>query len=126
MQKWVNVEKVEPVNLNDQRGPIYEWKFPDGKQQITIVIRKKGSNSNHFHKGEDPSKNPERLFIVQGKIKARFISPDGQVTETILERGNIVTVFPPTKHSMEALEDAILIESRSTYFDPNHPDTYPC
>lgn len=125
MEKEFEIEKVEPVNPNDQRGPTYEWKFLDGGQ-ITISERKKESKfGGHFHLGEDPSKNPERLFVAQGKIKVRLITEDPiTIYVAILEAGNTLTIGPKVKHEMEALEDSLIIEARKTHFDKDRSDTY--
>lgn len=116
------ITEINPANPADERGPTREWKFPEGTQ-ITIYERKKGSKARHFHKGEDKSKNPERLFLIKGKMKFTF-EVDGASKERILTAGTELIIWPPTKHEVEVLEDAVYIEYRVTYFDPNKPDTY--
>lgn len=122
MTEHFKIVKIDPVDPADNRGPTREWKFSKGAQ-ITIYERKKGSRARHFHKGEDRSKNPERLFLTRGKIKIIF-EVCGATEEHILTAGTELIIHPPTRHEVEVLEDAIYIEYRVTHFDPNKPDTY--
>lgn len=118
------IEKINPADPNDKRGNTFEWKFEDGRQ-ITIYYRKRDCEfGNHYHKGRDPSKNPEKFFIIQGKIRANFITPQGKrITKTVKGR-EVILIYPNLVHSMKALEDTIFIEYRITHFDKNSPDTY--
>jgi len=119
-----DLKKVNSVNQNDSRGPTYEWKFTD-KRQITILVRSKGSKlADHFHTGEDPSKNPERFFMVKGKMKAVFTDQEGEKKEEILEAPGTLKIYPYVLHSMIVLEDLILIEYRITHFDKENPDVF--
>ena len=57
------IMKIEGVDPNDSRGRTWEWRKV-GKQ-VTILERKKGAVfGQHYHKGEDSSKNPEQFFLV--------------------------------------------------------------
>jgi dTDP-4-dehydrorhamnose 3,5-epimerase-like enzyme len=115
---------LQPVNTEDTRGDTLEWKFKDGRQ-ITIYKRKKGVEFGyHYHKGDDPSKNPEHLMIVAGEISATFVRPDGYAANASYQAGQTFTIYPGVVHKMTALEDTIIIEYRITHFDPQHPDTY--
>ena len=121
----IKIERLEPVDSKDWRGPTREWKFPDG-HQITVFERNKGTRFGmHYHKGEDPSKNPERFYLAKGIIKATFTSHNSKEREEhIFEAGQILEIHPNIYHAMEALADCIFIEYRVTHFDPNKSDTY--
>ncbi len=128
MGEGFDIDKIYPVDPEDPRGLTYEVKFPDevNIKQVTIYSRRKGVKfGGHFHKGEDSSKNPEIILVVSGRIRATLFHDGNESVET-LETGGRLTIYPDTLHSLEALEDTILLEFRSTYFDPKNPDTYPC
>lgn len=123
----VTVRKIDSATSNDSRGAIYEWKHEDGRQ-ITVCVRKAGIKSGgHYHKGEDPSKNPEKLFVTLGKakIKLKGLCPGAVIEEKLLEGGDMVIILPNIAHQLEILEDAIILEYRITHFDKSKPDTYP-
>jgi len=129
LEELFEVNELVPANLTDKRGPTYNWVLPDGRT-VVFLFRKKGSVlGGHYHKGKDPSKNPERFFIATGKLKGKFIGPDGREKEKTLEvhsgeRALELTIYPFVWHSFEVLEDTLLIESRITPFNPKKPDTY--
>lgn len=127
MAKGFEIEKIEPVNPDDPRGATFEWKFDNGIQ-ITSYIRKGSMKfGGHFHSGDDPSKNPERLFVAYGKVKVTLVTANNEISEIILVPGNCLIIYPPTKHWMETLdEDVVLTEYRITHFDKNNPDVYNC
>ena len=59
------VSKIAPADPNDPRGMTYGWKLNEERQikQITILERRKGHKfGGHYHRGDDPSKNPEKFF----------------------------------------------------------------
>jgi len=114
---------VAPVS-SDQRGSIFEWKLPD-HIQVTICVRKAGVQSGgHYHKGTDPSKNPERLFIAAGRVKLTCVDSEGRKEEKILGSGSRIIIYPDIKHYLEILEDAVILEYRITHFDKKNPDTF--
>lgn len=127
----IKIGRLQYVEPYDRRGPTYEWKFPSG-HQITVFEREKGTKfGGHYHKDEDPSKNPERFYLVRGRLNAvLFMVPvvgpaENPVRlECAFEAGDTIEIYPYTYHKMEALEDCIFIEYRVTHFDPNKPDTY--
>mgnify|MGYP001600946164 CR=1 FL=1 len=121
----VKIDRLEPVDPKDWRGPTREWKFPDG-HQITVFERKKGTKFGmHYHKGEDPSKNPERFYLVRGCMKATFTSRNSEEREEhVVEAGQMFEIHPNVYHAMEAIEDCVFIEYRVTHFDREKPDTY--
>lgn len=125
MTKGFEIKIIKPVAV-DERGTTFEWKLNNG-HQISIYSRKKGSKlGGHFHKGGDPSKNPERFYLMVGKIKIIFIEQDGKRIEKILEANSSLLIRPNVKHWMIPLTDVTYIEYRITHFDPDNPDTYPC
>lgn len=124
MAEGFEIQRVGPVDITDPRGPLYEWKFSDDRQ-ITICLRKKGvKTGGHYHSGRDPSKNPEMTFIISGKIRATLI-PQGKKSEKwILKAGDSINIWPNVWHHFEILEEAVIIEYRTTHFDKSNPDTF--
>ncbi len=121
------VVKTKQADADDKRGPTYEWKFPNG-EAITVIMRKKGTRfGKHFHPGKDPSKNPEKLFLAFGRVKASYSTIDEQDDPKglILEAGDQFTIYPQVVHSFVALTDVVIIEKRKTHFNPLLPDTVP-
>ncbi len=108
------------------------WKYdlPDGKQ-IMLFRRLKGEPFGaHFHKGEDPSKNPEIFLLLEGKIQFSFVSKEGKkagpiVLDATSGKPQLLRIQPWAFHFVEALTDVLFIEYRLTPFDPEHPDTFP-
>jgi dTDP-4-dehydrorhamnose 3,5-epimerase-like enzyme len=113
--------------IENEKGRTIEWCRGLPGQQVSVYYRKKGQQfAHHFHKGEDPAKNPERFFLIAGKVEISFFDPDTQEKEKqIIEAGEEMLIYPQVHHEAKALEDSIFIEYRETVFDPNRSDTYP-
>ncbi len=121
------VRKIKQADSSDKRGPTYEWRFPNG-EAITFIVRKKGTKfGKHFHPGRDPSKNPEKLFLVCGEVEVSYsaLSEQDNPKKLILEAGDQFTIYPRVIHSFVALTDVVIAEKRETYFNPLLPDTVP-
>ena len=118
------IEKLPVCNPKDKKGETREWKFKDG-HQITVYKRKAGVQfGGHFHYGQDPSKNPEHLLVIHGKVKLLIEPQPGEFPiEKILEAGDAITIKPWLIHEAEAIEDTVMIEYRITHFNKKHPDT---
>ncbi|MEK6945408.1 MAG: hypothetical protein AABW63_01305 [Nanoarchaeota archaeon] len=122
----VNISGIYPADLNDPRGMTYEWCKGILGLQLTVFERKKGTVfGGHYHKGLDPSKNPERLFLIKGQLKllAHNGMIDSSLEETVNE-GEELLIFPGIIHSFHSLTDIIILEYRSTIFDRNNSDTF--
>ncbi|MCD6367602.1 MAG: hypothetical protein J7L45_00790 [Candidatus Aenigmarchaeota archaeon] len=113
-------------DYSDERGYIHNTFKGEDAKQVTVLFRKAGTISgNHYHKGEDPSKNPEKFLIIKGKMKFRAESLEGELLrEEIVDDLTEIRIPPFVKHTFEALEDTWFIEYRKTPFDKNNPDTY--
>lgn len=129
MDEGFTVGKLKPVNPDDPRGATRQWQFPPDwpMLQITIYNRHAGQKfGQHVHPGKDPSKNPEMLLIVSGRMKVTLVGLDGKEEVVELGEGDYLTIYPGVKHSMEALTDVIIVEPRRTHFNPAFPDTVLC
>ncbi len=124
-----SVRTLAPANPGNERGKrTWEWKMPDGPQ-VSVYRRLKGERFGfHFHKGDDPSKNPERFLLLAGVMYAEFLNTDGDEWRATLDAGSgpvELVIQPWVLHRMQALEECAHIEYRVNPFDPTRPDTYP-
>lgn len=121
----LEINKIEPV-YEDERGYIAEAFRGERGKQITVLYREAGSISgNHYHKGEDPSKDPERFLIIKGKLKLHAEDLEGEtIADEIVDELTEIKVPANIRHIFEALEDTWFIEYRKTLFDEKNPDTY--
>ena len=123
----VTIRPIPSVD-HDARGKVYRWCTGLLGKEITIFQRHAGvSFGNHYHKGIDPSRNPERSLLLQGT--ASFWAYNGltkeRVENILLEEFTEIQVGKGILHGMKAMTDVVLIEYRLTAFDENHPDMYP-
>ena len=120
---------LDPANMTNERGKrTWEWKQDDGRQ-TTLCVRIEGESfGNHFHKGDDPAKNPELFLLLEGKVWIRFTDKNGArevATLDATEKPIELTIMPFVLHELKAIARCKYIETRPNHFDPNHPDTYP-
>lgn len=120
----VAIQKVA-LTGKDPRGYVWQWQFKDGRQ-VSIFFRKKGVHfAHHYHTGIDPSKNPERFFLVSGRVRVTWWnSRDKKYTRTV-RAGSEITIPKMIPHCFDALTDCVFLEYRTTHFNPKYPDTIP-
>ncbi len=115
------------VNPSDNKGMTYEWCKGIETRQITICFRKKGVVSgDHYHTGNDPSKNPEKFLILNGAV--RFVACNGRETlDNIIEEGvNEIIIQHSIIHALIPLDKGItFLEQRMTVYNPEDNDTFP-
>lgn len=62
--------------------------------------------SDHFHFVKD-----ETWYVLQGKLELRHYNPaNADRLITILKKGDVVHIPPPSPHQVYALEESIIIE----------------
>lgn len=119
-------DRSEP---GDTRGPVFEWKkFTDKTTvQLTSYARKMGNEfGNHFHKGSDPSKNPELFLLISGEARIwGFNKATKERKETKIGPGTVLVIWPGVLHGFKALTDVVYVEPRVTEFSKENPDTFP-
>ncbi len=122
----VAITTITPANPSDERGAVYELFKGLSGQQVTVFTRNSGAVfGNHFHKGLDPSKDPEYFFLIQGEMTLSFYDGrTGQREIVPLVGGQLLTLEKGIYHSFEAMTDVIYIEHRKTIFDPAHSDCF--
>ena len=108
----VEVVKHRPSS-EDERGRIVKYVFGEPVEEVVVVERRKGTVSgNHYHKGLDISKNPEKLIILSGKagFEAKNLLTGGELKKTVGPLTEI-RIHPHVWHRLEALEDCIFMEA---------------
>ncbi len=120
------IHKIDPANAaDDPKGNVWNWNQPN-RFAVTVLDRKAGVKfGGHYHIGTDPSKNPEKLFIAKGKVRAVFQTHEGYREEVILEQGQEIIIMPHICHAFLALEDCLILEFRISWYDKNSSDTHP-
>ena len=125
--KGVNITAIEPAAQND-KGTTLEWRTDHGAgSQITIYRRHRQQDfGGHFHQGDDPSKNPEILFLLAGRLRLTVENTAGDREEFTIEENQQVVIEAGIAHWLQALTDQVtILEWRVTPFNREQPDTYP-
>ena len=122
----VCIEKIAPVRTDDPQGNVFELFKGKPGLQVTVFERKAGVVcGKHFHKGTDPSKDPEYLFLISGECRVHAYNGfTDETLEKIVSAGTLLTFEKGIYHELEALTDIIFLEYRSTVFDPEYSDTF--
>ncbi len=112
----------------DERGVTGEISNENRQGPYILAYRKEGSRSgNHYHQGLSNLKNPEVLFLLQGRISLRYapVNSSGEKgeeqTETVQAPARI-EVSKWTWHEIEFLEDSCFFELNS--FAEGDKDTF--
>lgn len=125
----MNIREIPPANPANEKGKrTFEIKFRNG-HQITYCLRKAREEvGKHFHKGSDPSKNPEVSILLSGTIHLFLCYPNGHKQERVITANlgpTIIEIEPLVGHTFICLTDCVFVEYRVTHFDPAHTDCYP-
>jgi oxalate decarboxylase/phosphoglucose isomerase-like protein (cupin superfamily) len=124
------IQKLNPANEHTSRGMrTFETIVPEAVQ-CTTYFRTAGEEFGaHFHKGDDPSKDPELFQLVFGKMEFHLKDKYGGERSLEIDATDGVPILmfiqPYILHHARAITDVIFIELRKTYFDPAYTDTYP-
>jgi oxalate decarboxylase/phosphoglucose isomerase-like protein (cupin superfamily) len=126
----VTVRKLTPANPNNSRGMrTYEYHFSSAIQCTTYYRNAGEEFGGHFHKGDDPSKDPEIFQLISG-VMVFFLTDKAGGKRTVhidaTDRTPVeVLISPFLLHSARAITDVVYIEFRSTRFDPLYSDIHP-
>lgn len=120
----VEINKIKTIK--NQKGVTVEWAKNVPGKQISVYLRKKGAEfANHYHTGSDPAKNPERFFLLSGKVEFTFLDLKTKKQETtVILPYHELLIYPNIYHSAKALEDSVFLEYRSTVFNPEQDDIH--
>ncbi len=93
------------VNFKDARGEITD--LIDGRNinAITLITFVKGAiRGNHFHKN-----TTQWNYLLKGKVKLFTKSEKGEIEESILLPGNLISTEPMEAHALEAIDNSELL-----------------
>ncbi|MBI1957318.1 MAG: hypothetical protein HYS44_02575 [Candidatus Niyogibacteria bacterium] len=129
MENSFSVRTLVPANPANDKGQ-RTWTWDSFGRYTTVYRRRKGEEfGGHFHKGDDPAKNPELFLLLSGAVLVKLVDKDGRVSEEFLNASGgpvELVIHPWIFHEVKALEDCVFIEDRGpSKFDPDRPDTYP-
>ncbi len=116
---------IRDLEMLAEKPEEFAWCSQLPGMQVTLYYRNKGDPCGaHFHKGDDPSKNPERFLPLAGKMY--FMAFDGKETAEFALQPKKELIIPPNIfHLLIIEEDSVFAEYRTTVFDKDHSDTYP-
>ncbi|TNE82342.1 MAG: hypothetical protein EP332_00255 [Bacteroidetes bacterium] len=121
--------KVESITFagQDERGVTAEIDSLNRGGKYILAYRKAGSLSgNHYHQGISAMKDPEVVFLLQGKVNIRYArvadGNKGEEQSIQAEAPARIEVAKNTWHLMEFLSDACFFELNS--FAEGDKDTF--
>jgi len=97
-------KKITPdFSFTDERGSLTQLVHKGYTQVNVLVSKQKVQRGGHYHKI-----SKEAFFVVSGSVAVTF--KKGEQSEKIIFReGDFFEVFPMTIHSMEFLENCVLV-----------------
>lgn len=122
------VKLIHLKNIGDNKGAVINLDF-SGKPPIELPVfyRSKGANpEGHFHKGTDPSYDPQYIYVIKGSLEITCIDPNGDQKVLVLEERDMVVIPKMVYHKYLALEDTIFLEPRFEKYDINNVDKCTC
>ena len=100
----MKVVRIQPA-FEDERGQITDILAKEEIQFVTLITQAKGTTrGNHYHK-----ETVQWNYVLQGKLKLLTQFPDGPVTSTLLEVGDLAVTDQEERHAIEALEDSVFL-----------------
>lgn len=113
----VKIFKLENEK-NDEKGVSYKIKNIFS-ESINLYYRNSNVISGkHYHNGNNPFKNPEKLILIKGKCELYCKNLDTQEEEKFqIEAPIIWHISPRIYHEVRIIEDCIYIEPGSNIDD---------
>lgn len=100
------MKKIRPLPATqDARGAITDLLENEEIHAVTLVTFKRGAvRGNHYHEH-----TTQWNYLLAGRIRLATQLPGGELTETILEKGELAVTMPKERHALQALEDSELL-----------------
>lgn len=113
MNKKIEITTFDYIG-QDERGTTAEITIDRAGKTLSI-FRKEGTVfGNHYHEGKEDTKNPEKFYLLHGKLKFEYRFVEEQTwEEVILDPPSKVDIYPNVIHRVTALEDSYMIELNS-------------
>jgi dTDP-4-dehydrorhamnose 3,5-epimerase-like enzyme len=104
----------------EERGEFVQISHREEIRHLAFFqIRKGFSRGSHYHEKKD-----EIFYVVDGRIRGLFTDVDtGEGGEFFFEKGDKIHVAPRLGHILYGLEETLVVEYSSRYFDAN--DSFP-
>lgn len=101
-------------NKGDNKGPVINFDFSDTNVvEIPVFYRKKGENPDgHFHKEGDASYDPQKIYVLSGKLEFTCIDLNGDEEIVIVSERQGIVLPLYVYHRYKVLEEAIFCEPR--------------
>lgn len=115
-------------NIGDQKGPVVNLDFSQSQViEVPVFYRETGSNpEGHFHKGIDPSCNPQIVYVLKGSMEFTCIDPSGNEEVVAVKELYGIEIPKLVYHKYKALEYTIFCEPRLEKYDTNNIDKQIC
>src|SRR5690606_15948439 len=108
------IEQVE--NADDKKGTVFNLQISE-YPHVALFARGAGvTGTAHYHLGNDPSNDPQMLFVISGKMKLHFEDRTGKTREEIVSDGDLVVIPTQILHWYVTLEPSTFAEWRQTKF----------
>ncbi len=100
------MKKIEmPISNEDDRGIIQDLVENELINAITRITFKTGATrANHYHK-----ETTQWNYVISGRIRLVTKLPDQEVSDVVMEVGELYETVPMEQHALQALEDAELL-----------------
>jgi dTDP-4-dehydrorhamnose 3,5-epimerase-like enzyme len=100
----------------EERGEFVQISHQEEIRHLAFFqIRKGYSRGSHYHEQKD-----EVFYVVDGRIRGLFRDIDtGEGGEFSFEKGDKIHVAPRLAHILYGLEETLVVEYSSQYFDAN-------
>lgn len=100
------MKKTRPLPaVQDARGAITDLLENEEIHAITLISFARGAvRGNHYHEH-----TTQWNYLLAGRIRLATQLPQGEVIETILEKGELAVTIPQERHALQALENSELL-----------------
>src|SRR5262249_2248890 len=100
----MQVQKVKP-SFSDERGQIIDILKKSVVEYATIITSRKGAvRANHYHK-----ETFQYVYLISARLRVVAAMQGEQVSEVVLETGDLIVNVPLERHAFEALEDSTML-----------------
>jgi len=122
------IRKMETIEMEVSGEKNHLWTLSQKENCIKQIISRERTKEaplgGHYHKGEDPSKDPEVFGLIKGKMKVTLHNQKGDSEEFVLEEGYELRIQPFVHHDFDVIEDIVLLECRISLFNIKNQDIY--
>jgi len=113
MSKKIEITTYHVIG-QDERGTTAEIMLDRGGNTLSI-FRKQGTVfGNHYHEGKEQTKNPEKFYLLHGKLKFEYkLVGEKAWSEVLVDVPAKIDIYPNIVHRVTALADSYMLELNS-------------